>query len=93
MQPDATEDAVIDMARAAAITYGVNRTSHQWEVDANDVPDNVFLAATMDSARLYRARDSTDGTIAWGDAGAMRVGKLDPRVEALYGQVSPVVFG
>ena len=44
--------------------------------------------------RLYRRRDSTDGTIGFGDAGVMRIGRTDPDIEALYdkGAVGPMVF-
>jgi hypothetical protein len=93
LQPDPTEDAVIDMARTAAVDYGINRTGQLWPVDAANVPDAVAQACVMDAAYIYRARDTTDGTVAWGDMGAIRVGRSDPRVERLYGLYAPLVFG
>jgi hypothetical protein len=84
---------IIDQARAAAIDYGIGRTGAVWAVDAADVPDAVAMAATMDAARIYRRRDSVDGTITWGDMGAVRIGRADADVERLYTTYAPVVFG
>ena len=93
MQPDPTEDGIIDTCRVAAINYGIVRTGNQWAIDAVDVPDEVVQAAVMDSAHLYRRRDSLDGTIAWGEMGAIRVGRSDPDVERAYDHYAPMVFG
>jgi hypothetical protein len=93
LQPDPTEDAVIDSARLAAIEYGYRRTGNKWDVDSDFVPDSAYEAALLDSSRIYRRRDSIDGTIAWGDIGAIRVGRADPDVERLYSLTAPVVFG
>jgi len=99
MQPDPVEDGVIDQARTAAVDYGNRRTNYLW--DPNDptvwpspqLPDTVFQACVLHASRLYRRRDTVDGTISWGDAGVVRVGRADPDIEALYGSVGPVVFG
>jgi hypothetical protein len=106
LQPDPTEDAVIDSARLAAIDYGVKRTSRRvhnadgtvsivppYPPDVDELPDALYEAALLDSARIYRRRDSLDGTVAWGDMGAIRVGRADPDVDRLYATVGPVVFG
>jgi Phage gp6-like head-tail connector protein len=93
LQPDDTEDGVIGTALAAAIAYGVGRTNNQWAADATDVPDSAHEAALIDAARIYRRRDSIDGTIGWYETGAIRVGRFDPDVERLYGLCGPVVFG
>lgn len=110
LQPDPTEDAVIDSARLAAVDYGVNKLTKRvvtynddgtvsvtyeplYPADAELIPDAVYEAALLDSARIYRRRDSLDGTVAWGDMGAIRIGRADPDVERLYGTVAPVVFG
>jgi len=110
LQPDATQDAVIDDCRKAAIDYAVQRFTvrtyvtnpdgtvsvtyvPQWDTDAGTVPDAIWQACRMHAGKLYRRRDSVDGTIGFGDAGAIRVGRFDADVEALYGQYSPVVFG
>jgi hypothetical protein len=94
MQPDPTEDVVIDQARMAAVDYGVNRMSGRWPADTDEwLPDAVWQAARMDAGRIYRRRDSLDGTVAWGDMGAVRVGRTDPDVERLYALYAPLVFG
>jgi hypothetical protein len=94
LQPDANEDAVIGTALAAAIDYGNRRLNlgGGW-VDDGTLPDAAHEACLLHAARLYRRRDSLDGTIAWGDAGAIRVGRVDPDVDMLYATVGPVVFG
>jgi hypothetical protein len=92
-QPDAVDDAIIDQARSAAIDYAVLRTGEQWAPDATNVPEAIALACTMDAARIYRRRDSVDGTISWGDMGAIRVGPADRDVERMYGQRASLVFG
>ena len=91
-QPDDNEDLVIGYALAAAIDYGVRRTNDQWPTDALDVPEVCHEAAMLDAARIYRRRDSIDGTIAWGDMGAIRVGRADPDVERLYSSAGPWAF-
>jgi hypothetical protein len=94
LQPDPTEDAVIASALAAAIDYGNGRTNGQYPPQgAQGVPECVYEACLLDAARIYRRRDSLDGTILWGDAGAIRVGRADPDVERLYALLGPVVFG
>lgn len=92
-QPDPAEDSVIDAARVAAVDYGILRTGNQWAIDADDVPAAVVQAATMDAGRIYRRRDSIDGTVSWGDMGAIRIGRADPDTERLYALHAPLVFG
>jgi hypothetical protein len=93
------DDAVIDTARKAAISYGIHKLGQEptglwtYPEDTTTLPDNAYQACLMHAARLYRRRDSVDGTISWGDMGAMRVGRVDPDVEALYGVIAPIVFG
>lgn len=89
MAPDPTEDAIIDTARVAAISYGIRRTGGIWSVDSADVDDLAVLACTMHAGRLYRRRDSMDGTLGFGDMGVVRVGRGDPEIEGLYAQVGP----
>jgi hypothetical protein len=93
LQPDPTEDAVIDSARAAAVDYGIRRLSYKYPTDATDLPDTAHQAALLDAARLYRRRDSIDGTIGFGDMGAIRIGRTDADVERLYASSAPLVFG
>jgi hypothetical protein len=93
LQPDATEDPIIDSARAAAVDYGVRRLNYIYAPDADDLPDTAHQAALMHSARLYRRRDSVDGTLGFGDLGLVRVGRQDPDIDAMYASVGPLVFG
>ena len=93
LQPDPDQDGLIATALAAAIDYGVRRLNYKWPSDATDLPDAAHQAALLHSARLYRRRDSLDGTIGWGDLGVIRVGRIDPDVATLYDAVGPVVFG
>lgn len=94
LQPDPSEDAVIDSARLAAIDYGVKRCDDKYPADADEIPAAIFEAALLDAAHIYRRRDSIDGTIGWGDMGVIRVsGRLDPDADRLYSQYAPVVFG
>jgi hypothetical protein len=96
LQPDPTEDGIIQTALSAAIDYGNRRTGYLYAIppyDDGTVPDAVHEACLLHSARLYRRRDSLDGTIGWSDGGLIRVGRLDPDVDALYATVGPVVFG
>ena len=93
LQPDDNEDLVIASALAAAVAYGLGKTNNRYAVDGLDVPEAAHEACLIDAARIYRRRDSLDGTLAWGDAGAIRVGRFDPEVERLYALCGPVVFG
>jgi hypothetical protein len=94
MAPDPESDAVITSALAAAIDYGVGRYSKVYPPDeAAALPDSGHYACLLHASRLYRRRDSTDGTIAWSETGAMRVGRVDPDIDALYAQGAPLVFG
>jgi hypothetical protein len=100
LQPDAKEDAIIGQALAAATAYGVARYGRDattglpiHDVDAVDVPENGRQACMIHAARLYRRRDSVDGTIGFGDGGAIRVGRVDADIIDLYGLNTRVVFG
>lgn len=93
MQPDPNEDLVISAALAAAVNYGVERSNSQWPADSDLVPDSAHQACVIHAARLYRRRDSIDGTLGWGDMGLVRVGRVDPDIDALYALVCPLVFG
>ena len=96
LQPDPTEDGIITTALAAAVDYGNRRLNYKYPVppfDDGTLPDTAHEACLLHAARLYRRRDSIDGTISWGDMGAMRVGRADPDVDSLYAVCGPVVFG
>lgn len=89
LAPDDAEDAIIDTARAAAISYGIRRTGGIWTEDSDDVDDLAVLACKMHAGRLYRRRDSMDGTLGFGDMGVVRVTARDYEIEGLYAQVGP----
>jgi hypothetical protein len=98
LSPDPTEDAYIDSARLAAIGYGDGKTNHQWPPQnpstwTTPFPDACYQACLLHASRLYKRRDSLDGTLSWGDMGAVRVGKWDPDVDAMYSLIGPFAFG
>ena len=61
--------------------------------DTDTLPDAAHQACLMHAARLYRRRDTVDGTLSFGDLGAIRVGRFDPDIEAGYASDAPLVFG
>jgi hypothetical protein len=106
MQPEPTEDQILSTAVAAAVDYGVRRLGgsfvlqpdgvtlvwvYNYPTDTTTLPDLAHEACLLHAARLYRRRDSLDGTIAWGD-GIMRVGGGDPDVERAYNALGPWSF-
>ena len=95
LQPDPTEDGVIGQALAAAVDYGNRRTNYLYDptLPPLTVPDLIFDACVKHAARLYRRRDSIDGALGWGDTGLIRVGRVDPDIDAAYAAVGPLVFG
>ena len=100
LQPDATEDGVIDTARLGAIDYMIQRLGNdsttglpKYPSDTTSLPDAVHQAAVQASARLYRRRDSLDGTVGFGDLGVVRIGGRDFDVERLLDTYAPLVFG
>jgi hypothetical protein len=97
LQDPSVDDAVVESARLAAIDYCTNRVDPAYigydVTGAVFVSDSLFEAALLLSARLYRRRDSLDGTIGWGDMGVVRVGVKDNDVEALLAPSMAVVLG
>jgi hypothetical protein len=96
LQPDPNEDQVLQWALDAAVDYGNRKTTYRYDPTGSpalDPPAVVHEACLLDAARIYRRRDSIDGTISWGDMGAVRVGRADPDVDRLYSSVAPLVFG
>ncbi len=70
---------------AAGVTYSpftaTTTVTARWGWPS--VPDEVTSAAALLAARLYRRKDSPQGVIGSADWGAVRVGRVDPDVEAL----------
>jgi len=96
LQPDPTEDGIITTALAAAVDYANRRLNYRYPVppyDDGTLPDAAHEACLLHAARLYRRRDSIDGTLGFGDLGVVRVGRTDADVDALYAACAPVVFG
>ena len=90
---NADVDTVIGWARAAAIDYGVRRLNNVYPANTTSLPPAAFEACLIHACRLYRRRDSIDGTLGFGDAGIVRVGRFDADIESLYTSLGPVVFG
>jgi hypothetical protein len=92
---DTADDTVISEQLAAAIAWVTAR------VDPHYVPgtsvfippfsDALFTVTVMEAGRLYRRRDSVDGTIGWGDMGLVRVGPKDPDIETLIAAYLAIV--
>jgi hypothetical protein len=98
LQPDPVEDLVIDSARMAAIAWGNRRTNLKYDPNDPDnpdpvIPDDIHEACVMHAARLYRRRDSVDGSLGGGEWGIVRVGRVDPDILALYDGAAPMIFG
>jgi hypothetical protein len=72
-------------------TFGPDR-SPIYPADTTTLPDRAHQACLLHSARLYRRRDSIDGTLGFGDLGVVRVGRTDADVDSLYGSGAPVGF-
>jgi hypothetical protein len=88
LQDDPTQDDLVDDARLAAIDYATGRVDPKWitEGDPPELPEGLRQAALQLTGRLYRRRDSLDGTTGWSDVGVVRVGSRDPDVESLLGR-------
>lgn len=90
-----SDDDLIATDLAAAIAWVTNRCMEGYVTPgtAQFLPDPLFTAAQYEAARLYRRRDSVDGTIGWGDMGVIRVGPKDPDVETLMTAYLNIVVG
>ena len=107
LQVDPDQDAIIATALAAAVDYGVARMGRvlvdngdgtftyqpAYPPDTTALPDSTHQACLFHAARLYRRRDSIDGTLGFGDLGVVRVGRFDADIDALYATHAPLVFG
>ena len=90
---DTTDDAVVTNQLNAAIGWVSSRVGPQWLPESGGLlPYPLFTVTVMEAGRLYRRRDSVDGTIGWGDMGVVRVGPKDPDIETLIAPYLNVVF-
>jgi hypothetical protein len=90
---DTSDDGVVGQALAAAVAWVTGRVSPTWtdQTDPAFLVDPLYTAALMEAGRLYRRRDSVDGTIGWGDMGIVRVGPKDPEIETLIAAYLAIV--
>jgi len=92
---DTTDDALVASELAAAIAWVTNRVDPIYTTpnNADYLPDPLYSAALHEAGRLYRRRDSVDGTMGWGDMGVVRVGPKDPDIETMLAPYLSVVLG
>ena len=91
---DTTDDPVVTQFLAAAIAWVTPRADPLYTTVGGSafLPDPLFTVAVMEAGRLYRRRDSVDGTVGWGDLGVIRVGPKDPDIESQLAPYLAVVF-
>jgi hypothetical protein len=91
---DAGDDGLVSQELDAAIGWVMSRCMAQYVTEGSDrfLPDQLFVVAMHEAARLYRRRDSLDGTVGWGDQGVIRVGARDPDIETLIAPFLAIVF-
>jgi hypothetical protein len=91
---DVGDDNLVTTDLAAAIAWVQNRVNSVYLPPTNtEIPNQLFAATQYEAARLYRRRDSVDGTIGWGDMGVVRVGPKDPDIETLLAAYLAIVIG
>jgi hypothetical protein len=96
LQPDATQDGIITTSLAAAVDYANRRLNYKYPIppaDDGTLPDLAHDAVVKHAARLFKRRDSVDGTLGLGDQGVIRVGRFDADIDAAYNACGPLVFG
>jgi hypothetical protein len=89
------DDELVADDLSAAIQWVTNRCIVTYVTPGNPqfLPDPLFTVAAYEAARLYRRRDSVDGTIGWGDMGVIRVGPKDPDIETMIAAYLNIVVG
>jgi hypothetical protein len=63
------------------------------EMNNGTLPDPLFQVTVEEAGRLYRRRDSVDGTIGWGDMGIVRIGPKDPDIESKITPYLNIILG
>lgn len=61
----------------------IEHVAHAYDVDEDDPPLDVRQAVTMQSARIYKRRETPTGLAGFGEGFVARVTKLDPDVARL----------
>jgi hypothetical protein len=91
------DDALVASNLAAAIAWVTNRVDPMYvpgsDTYIGSLADPLYTVALYEAARLYRRRDSVDGTIGWGDMGVVRVGPKDPDIETMIAPYLALVCG
>lgn len=78
---DNSEDGFLTATLADSIEAVQDRCGQFWP--DGEVPRAVARAAVMYAGRIYKRRDSLDGTIGLPDYGLMRVGRFDADIDGL----------
>jgi hypothetical protein len=76
---DRSEDAFLTRLLGDSIEAVQERCGQWWP--AGEVPRTVARATIMHASRVYKRRDSLDGTIGLPDMGMLRVGKFDSDID------------
>jgi hypothetical protein len=85
-----TGDAIINIdSISSSFDYPIG--TEVVETYTGPLSDALFQAVVMEAGRLYRRRDSVDGTVGWGDLGVVRVGPKDPEIETLLAAYLSIV--
>ena len=89
------DDQLVTQELGAAIGWVTSRCLAEYVTEGTDrfLPAELFVVSMHEAARLYRRRDSVDGTVGWGDMGVVRIGPKDPDIESLLGRFLAVVVG
>lgn len=56
-------------------------------------PPDIEQAVTLQTARLYKRRNSPEGVTGFGDLGVVRISALDPDIDQLLGPSLAYHFG
>jgi hypothetical protein len=88
------DDQLVTQELNAAIGWVSRRCLSEYVSEGSDrfLPAELFVVAMHEAARLYRRRDSVDGTVGWGDMGVVRIGPKDPDIETMIAPYLAVVF-
>ena len=88
------DDTLVGQDLDAAIGWVISRCMPEYTTPGSDrfLPAQLFTVAQHEAGRLYRRRDSVDGTIGWGDMGVVRVGPKDPDIDTMIAPFLNVVF-
>jgi hypothetical protein len=78
---DRSEDSFLESVLVGTINAVEERCGQFWP--DGEVPATVARAAVMHAGRVYKRRDSLDGTIGMPDMGMLRVGRFDADIDGM----------